>query len=151
MSGYLVFDIGGHELAAPLTEVREVVRIDRLDPMPGLEPPVTGLMHLRGRPLPVCDLRRGDGVRTATEPGTAGTAGDVVLLGLADGSLLGVAVDRVLAVVGADVLVPVDEADVPTGFPPYVVGVMRRAERPSSTVFLVAMGRLVDALAPAPV
>ena len=57
MSGYLIFDIGGHELAAPLAEVREVIRVDRLDSLPGLEPPVTGLMQLRGSPLPVCDLR----------------------------------------------------------------------------------------------
>ena len=146
MSGYLIFDIGGHELAAPLAEVREIVRVDRLDAMPGLEAPVTGVMQLRGSPLPVCDLRRSDGARTATTPGSAGTAGDVVVLALPGGSLLGVAVDNVIAVVGPDTLVASGDGAVPTGFPPYVVGVMHPADRPDATVFLVAMSRLVDAL-----
>ena len=69
MSGYLIFDIGGHELAAPLAEVREVVRIEGLESLPGLEAPVTGIMHLRGTPLPVCDLR------AAAQRGTAGDVG----------------------------------------------------------------------------
>ena len=143
MSGYLTFDIGGHELAAPLAEVREVVRIERLESLPGLQPPVTGIMHLRGTPLPVCDLR-----------GTAerGTAGDVVVLATADGGLMGVAVDRVVAVVGSDVLAADTDAEVPLGLPAYVVGVLRHSDRPESPIFLVAMNSLVDRLAvPAPV
>lgn len=137
MSGYLTFDIGGHELAAPLAEVREVVRIERLDSLPGLEAPVTGIMHLRGTPLPVCDLR-----------GLAqrGTAGDVVVLATADGMLTGVAVDRVVAVVNSDVLTADVEASVPIGLPSYVVGVLRHAERPETPVFLVAMNSLVERL-----
>ena len=137
MSGYLLFDIGGRELAAPLAEVREVVRVDRLDALPGLEPPVTGLMQLRGSPLPVCDLRRerdADGV------------GDIVLLAMDDGSLLGVAVDQVVAVVSHDALVSDGATTLPTGFPSYVVGVLHHADRPEDAVFLVAMSRLVDSL-----
>lgn len=144
MSGYLVFDIGGHELAAPLTEVREVVRIDRLDVLPGLEPPITGLMQLRGSPLPVADLRR-NRAHAVTDGDAAGSAGDVVLLAMADGSLLGIAVDAVVAVVAHDALLD-DGGSVPSGFPSYVVGVLRRVDRPDDTVFLVAMSRLVDSL-----
>ena len=150
MSGYLIFDIGGHELAAPLAEVREVVRIDRLDVLPGLEPPVTGLMQLRGSPLPVADLRRNRADADSAETGD-GAAGDVVLLAMADGSLLGVAVDTVVAVVSHDALVAEDGASVPTGFPSYVVGVLRRVDRPDEPVFLVAMNRLVDSLVTVPV
>ena len=142
MSGYLTFDIGGHELAAPLAEVREVVRIEALESLLGLEPPVTGIMHLRGTPLPVCDLR-----------GLAqrGSAGDVVVLATAGGGLMGVAVDRVAAVVNGDVLTADVDAAVPAGLPPYVVGVLRHADRPESPVFLVAMSSLVAKLAvPAP-
>ena len=150
MSGYLIFDIGGHELAAPLAEVREVVRIDRLDVLPGLEPPVTGLMQLRGSPLPVADLRRNRAAHDASETAD-GAAGDVVLLAMADGSLLGVAVDSVVAVVSQDALIADDAGTVPTGFPSYVVGVLRRVERPDDAVFLVAMSRLVDSLVTVPV
>jgi purine-binding chemotaxis protein CheW len=142
MSGYLIFDIGGHELAAPLAEVREVVRVDRLDSLPGLEPPITGLMQLRGSPLPVADLRRAEV--------SANEAGDVVLLAMADGSLLGVAVDNVVAVVSGDALVADESGVVPTGFPSYVVGVLRRVDRPDDPVFLVAMSRLVDTLVTVP-
>jgi len=142
MSGYLVFEIGGHELAAPLAEVREVVRVARLDALPGLEPPVTGLMQLRGSPVPVADLRRGE--RSAEE------VGDVVLLAMPDGSLLGVAVERVIAVVPGDALVADEAGVVPSGFPSYVTGVLRRVERPEETVFLVTMSKLVSALVAVP-
>jgi len=148
MSGYLIFDIGGHELAAPLAEVREVVRIDRLDVLPGLEPPITGLMQLRGSPLPVADLRRNRADADSEDTGI-GLAGDVVLLAMADGSLLGVAVDSVVAVVAQDALVT-DGGAVPAGFPNYVVGVLRRVDRPDDAVFLVAMSKLVDSLNVAP-
>jgi chemotaxis signal transduction protein len=93
-------------------------------------------MHLRGSPLPVCDLRTGAGEG----------AGDVVLMAMADGSLLGVAVDNVVAVVSRDALTEDDEGVVPTGLPLYVVGVLRRADRPEEPVFLVAMSRLVESL-----
>lgn len=138
MSGYLTFEIGGNELAAPLAEVREVVRVDRLEALPALEPPVTGIMHLRGTPLPVCDLRGAD---------AAGTAGDVVVLATEGGELMGVAVDRVAAVVGTDVLVEDTEADVPLGVPDYVVGLLRRVDQDGDPVFLVAMTSLVARLA----
>ena len=144
MSGYLIFDLGGHELAAPLTEVREVVRIDRLETLPGMAAPVTGLMQLRGSPLPVCDLRTS--AASASGAGGTGAVGDVVLLGLPDGGLLGVAVDRVVAVVSQDALVPVQGGTVPTGLPGYVVGVLKHASRTDDAVFLVAMSRLVESL-----
>lgn len=145
MSGYLIFDLAGHELAAPLAEVREVIRVERLDSLPGLEPPVTGLMQLRGSPLPVCDLRTTAGAELVGHG-----AGDVVLLSRDDGSLLGVAVDSVVAVVAQDALVADGDGTVPTGLPGYVVGVLRRADRPDDAVFLVAMSRLVDSLVAAP-
>jgi chemotaxis signal transduction protein len=144
MSGYLIFDLGGRELAAPLAEVREVVRIDRLESLPGLEPPVTGLMQLRGSPLPVCDLRLPTASAAVGTDGSGG--GDIVLLALPEVGLLGVAVDRVIAVVAHEALVAVEGGAVPIGMPSYLVGLLRHADRADDAVFLVAMDKLVASL-----
>ena len=57
VSGYLTFVMGGRDLAAPLDQVREIVRAVGVEPLPGVRAPVTGLIELRGDPLPVVDLR----------------------------------------------------------------------------------------------
>ena len=96
MSGYLTMAVGGREMAAPLDQVREVVRAVGIEALPGSRAPITGLVQLRGEPLPVVDLR------TAPYPG--GT-GDLVVLvgrpGSGESGALALAVDRVLAVVTA--------------------------------------------------
>jgi chemotaxis signal transduction protein len=62
-----------------------------LEALPAMIPPVTGMLELRGNPLPVVDLRAGD----AEELRTA--RGDVLVL--AEGvDALGVVVDQVTAV-----------------------------------------------------
>jgi chemotaxis signal transduction protein len=91
----VTFRVGGRDLAGPLDEVREVVRAAGVESMAGTRAPVNGVLVLRGSPLPVVDLR--------TDAGRAaeGRNGDVLVL-LADATgELGVAVDRVLAVLPA--------------------------------------------------
>jgi purine-binding chemotaxis protein CheW len=58
----------GHEYALPLGHVVEVVRMAALAPVPGAPPHVLGLLDLRGRVVPVLDLRRRLGLAPA-EPG----------------------------------------------------------------------------------
>ena len=57
MSGYLTFVMGGRDLAAPLDQVREIIRAVGVQPLRGVRAPVTGLIELRGDPLPLVDLR----------------------------------------------------------------------------------------------
>ena len=57
MSGYITFRMGARVLAAPLDQVREVVRAVGVETLAGVRAPVTGLLELRGDPLPVVDLR----------------------------------------------------------------------------------------------
>ena len=71
MSGYVTFSMDGRELAASLDQVREVVRATGIEQLRGVRAPVTGLLELRGQPLPVVDLR---------SPADPGALGDVLVL-----------------------------------------------------------------------
>jgi purine-binding chemotaxis protein CheW len=115
MIGYITFRLGDRQLACRLEEVREVVRLEGLDVLPGMTPPISGLLELRGNPLPVVDLRVGD-------PGARD--GDVLVM--ASGvDALGAIVDQVNAVHDEDELVSSGER--PSGLPGYVIDVLRHA------------------------
>ena len=134
-SGLVTFVLGDREYATPLSSVREVVRLEGLADLPGMTPPLAGVLDLRGTALPVLDLRRGAG---------AETRGDVLVLESSsqdgDESFVGVAVDKVQAVV--------DDSELTAGgaasdeLPSYVVEVLRGARGP---VFLVDLRRMVEA------
>jgi chemotaxis signal transduction protein len=129
MNGYITFMLAARELACRLDEVREVVRLGGLESLPGMTPPVSGVLELRGNPLPVVDLR----------VGSSSARGDVLVL--ADGAdTVGVVVDQVTAVLDEGDLVPSSE-DVPTGLPHYVAQVLRRDS--GGPVLLVDLRRLV--------
>ena len=129
-SGLITFAIGEREYAALLSSVREVVRLEGLADLPGMQRPLAGVIDLRGTALPVLDLR------PAALPGDRGDV--LVLEGEQDAGLVGVAVDRVRAVVEAGELAQGG----PRGgeLPAYVVEVLRGASGP---VFLVDLGAMV--------
>ena len=113
--GYVTFALGEREFAAPLDDVREVVRLSKLATVPGMRPPLAGLLDLRGTPLPVLDVRG--------ETDRAG--GDVLVVDDGAGGRVGVAVDMVHTVLrGEEVGEPVPA---PPALPPYVVEVRRAA------------------------
>jgi len=143
VSGYLTVAIGGRELAAPLDQVREVVRAVGIEALPGSRAPITGLVQLRGEPLPVVDLR------TAPYPG--GTGDLVVLVGRVDAGesgALALAVDRVIAVVTAAEY-ELSDAAVPPGLPAYVTALLRPAGSTGEprTVFEVDLWALAGLVA----
>jgi purine-binding chemotaxis protein CheW len=129
MSQLVTFVLGEREYATPLSVIREVVRLEGLADLPGMTPPLAGVLDLRGTALPVLDLRsdRGKDVR-----------GDVLVMA-AEESPVGVAVDRVSAVVEQDELTPAGPGD---ELPSYVVQVLRGRSGP---VFLVDLPQMVDA------
>jgi chemotaxis signal transduction protein len=132
----VTFALGPREYATSLQAVREVVRLERLADLPGMAPPLAGVLELRGSSLPVLDLRVG---------ATAQTRGDVLVLERQDpegDTSVGVAVDRVRAVVDRDDL-PQAGAGAEEGvLPPYVLEVLRGAHGP---VFLVDLEQMIDA------
>lgn len=127
MSGLVTFVLGERDYATPLSAVREVVRLEGLADLPGMAPPLAGVLDLRGTALPVLDLRS-----------VAATRGDVLVL---EGDSYGVAVDKVRAVVPDGQLVPAGTGG--DELPSYVVDVLTGDRGP---VFLVDLARMVDAV-----
>ena len=135
-NGLVTFAVGSREYATPLTSVREVVRLERLADLPGMAPPLAGVLDLRGTSLPVLDLRVG---------ATADTRGDVLVLERGqdrDGAQVGVAVDRVRAVVPRAELPPAGAGADEGVLPSYVLEVLRGKDGP---VFLVDLEQMIDA------
>jgi chemotaxis signal transduction protein len=130
MNGYVLFRLGNRRFVTKLDDVREIVRLSGLEALPGMRPPLAGVVVLRGQPLAVLD------VRGANDVGRDG--GDVLVLDV-DGDSVGVAVDQVLAVLGGDEL----QAGEPPAkaLPDYVVGVRRDANGP---LLLVDLHLLLD-------
>ena len=127
-AGFVLFRLGERTFATSLDDVREIVRLTALETLPGAQPPLAGVLELRGIPLPVLDVR--DGGRP--------DAGDVLVMEL-HGDTVGVAVDAVLAVLHPDELPP---TDAPTrALPSYVVGVRKHQNGP---VLLVDLQALLD-------
>jgi len=54
---FVVFELDGHSFALPLDLVDEIIRIPSVTPVPLSPPALKGLMNLRGRVVPVADLR----------------------------------------------------------------------------------------------
>jgi len=126
-AGYVLFRLGERTFATPLSDVREIVRLTRLEELPGMRPPLAGVVVLRGVPLPVFDVRDCPGV-----------TGDVLVMTV-DGDEVGVAVDAVTAVLAPDEL-PEGEPPART-LPGYVVGVRHHGDAP---VLLVDVHRMLD-------
>ena len=128
-SGYVLFRLDDHTFATPLEAVREIVRLGGVERLPGMARPMAGVLVLRGRPLPVWDVRES----------AADEAGDCLVVEI-DGDVVGVAVDAVIAVLQPEDLV---DADPPGAtLPAYVVSVSRRGPDP---VLVVDLQRLLDA------
>ena len=139
--GMVTFRLGERDYATPLTAVREVVRLQGLADLPGMQPPLAGVVDLRGTALPVLDLRPDAGPDDRADVLVlAATEGESEV----EGSLVGVAVDRVSAVVNPDDLQSAGSAAGEGGvLPSYVVAVLRGSDGP---VFLVDLDAMVAAL-----
>lgn len=132
----VTFALGSRDYATPLRSVREVVRLEGLADLPGMAPPLAGVLELRGSSLPVLDLRVG---------ATADSRGDVLVIQRgADetDAMVGVAVDRVRAVVDRNDLPPAGPGADDGLLPSYVIEVLRGATGP---VFLVDLERMIAA------
>ncbi len=128
-TGYVVFRLGPRTFATSLDDVREIVRLHRLEPLLGAVPPLAGVLELRGVPLPVMDVRAAD---------AAPDEGDVLVMNL-DGDTVGVAVDAVEAVLHPNEL---GAASTPAKvLPAYVIGV---CPGPTGPLLLVDLHRMLD-------
>lgn len=55
---YLTFSLGGQSYAIPVLKVREIIRLTTIMAMPQMPAYIRGVINLRGKVIPVLDLRR---------------------------------------------------------------------------------------------
>lgn len=91
---YLTVGLAGESYALSVLKVREIIQIQKIIPVPQMPPSVKGVINLRGRVIPIVDLRTHFGLEAAT---TAQTCIIVVQLAGPDGKALpmGLIVDAV--------------------------------------------------------
>jgi purine-binding chemotaxis protein CheW len=141
---YLVFTLGGDEYAADVAGVREIIGALPITRVPGLPAAILGVVNLRGRIIPVVDLR----VRFALAAVDHGERTCIIVVQSA-GAEYGIVVDRVLevATISTDAIedAPVFAAGVDTE---YLCGIARHGPRVRLLLDLsrVLSGHLLAAL-----
>lgn len=119
MQSTLTFFLCGEEFGLPLLRSREIVRVGEITRIPEAPPHVRGVLNLRGRVLPVVELRTRLGM-----PAAPLTARSRVIVVEALGRLFGLLVDRVSRIAKvADNTVEPAPAEALFGNPDYVTGI----------------------------
>jgi len=91
---YLTFYLGDEEYGIEILKVQEIIGLLRITPVPNTAPSMRGVINLRGKVVPVVDIRERFGMRPVEA--TKQTCIIVVRTGEAE---IGAVVDRVSAVV----------------------------------------------------
>ena len=60
----IIFYLGDELYGLPITAIQEIIRLKRITPVPGADSYIEGVTNLRGRIIPVLDLRRRLGLET---------------------------------------------------------------------------------------
>ncbi len=106
---YLIFRLGSEEFGIKVIKVREIMGIQEVTPVPQTPAFIKGVINLRGKVIPVVDLRLKFDL--ASDPYTPRTCIIVVKTELATDELtMGVIVDEVVEVLN---LLPADIEDTP--------------------------------------
>jgi chemotaxis protein CheZ len=92
-SQYIGFKLGGREFAVEIISVQEIIRNVTLTPVPKAEEFVCGVINLRGRILPVIDLKR-----RFNMPDEGATDGSIVVVDV-NGATAGIQVDGITGVI----------------------------------------------------
>ena len=116
---WVTFSLDEETFALPVEPVRQVVRVSNITRVPHAPRPIRGVTNLRGRVIPVIDLR----MRVGLEPSEIGRQSRVVAVA-SRGRLLGLLVDAVHQVVHLDLnKVQPPPEDVMTIQSDYILGV----------------------------
>ena len=92
---YLTFQLGRESYGVPVLKVREIIRVIDVTPVPRMPDYVKGVINLRGKVMPVIDLRIRFGLSKAESTSTTCTIVTQVDLPGGVRSLLGLIVDAV--------------------------------------------------------
>lgn len=90
---YLTFVLAGEEYGFEILTVHEIIGMLPITPVPNSHRCVRGVVNLRGKVIPIVDLRRRFGMPEAEEPETC------IIVVAVTGLLVGIAVDAVSEVV----------------------------------------------------
>ncbi len=135
---YIVYRVGRGEFAVPLPDVREVIGLPAIKPVPQAHPVVVGVFELRQRVLPLCSLRR-----WLALGGEYDASAKVIVCQFGEASL-GLQVDDVQRIhpAGPGTLQP------PVGLEPYTDLIRATLRLEDRLVLLLDYGKLVAALRP---
>jgi purine-binding chemotaxis protein CheW len=61
---YLVVLVGGESYGIAVLSVREIIRMQKITPVPHMPESIKGVINLRGRVIPIIDLRMRFGMKT---------------------------------------------------------------------------------------
>jgi purine-binding chemotaxis protein CheW len=134
---WLVFRLQTHDYALAIADVIEVLRMVALTPVPEAPAWLAGVVNLRGRVIPVIDLRR----RLGLPPETPGL-NTPIIVAQADGRPVGLIADSVSEVLtlGADAM---ERPDVLVGSGHAVAAMARAGDR---LILVLDLPRLVAGL-----
>ena len=136
----VVFALGDEEYGLPITQVQEIIRFSQPRTIPNPHASIRGVINLRGRIIPVCDLKRQLNVGTAD---VADHACKIVIVESVGGSA-GLTVDGVNEVL----TVTEDQLEPDTGSEDgYLNGIAKVGER---LIVLLDVPGLIEALGVAP-
>jgi len=121
----VIFRLGEDYFAMHIANVNEIIRLQKITPVPKAPPFVEGVTNLRGRVIPVIDLRKRFGLEARDQ-------GYMTRIIVADheGKLIGMIVDGVdeVLTVPADAIEPPDEIVVSVDSE-FLAGIVRLDER----------------------
>jgi len=93
-----VFRAGTGEYGVDIMKIMEIIRPQKLTPVPKAPEFIEGIINLRGSVVPIIDVRKRLGVSSASDGGSR----DKVLILLVDGKMLGAVVDEVKEIIYMD-------------------------------------------------
>jgi purine-binding chemotaxis protein CheW len=121
----ITFRLDGEEFGLPVETVREVIRVGEITRVPQSPPHIRGVTNLRGRILPVVEIRTRLGLAPLVPRSTAR-----IIVAEVRGRVLGLLVDSVAQVqkVPAERVVATPD-EVKSGHSDYLIGVVQLYER----------------------
>ena len=90
----VVFDLNGESYAVAITAVQEIIRYTTPRSVSGSDPSVRGVINLRGRIIPVCDLKLALALTPGEDPDTA----NKIVVVESGAGVVGIVVDSVAEV-----------------------------------------------------
>ena len=131
---YLTFRLDEEVYGVPVLDVREIIELQEITPVPQADPSVVGVVNLRGKVLPLVDLKLKFGIGPFSPTDIA----VVIVVEPMDTAPFGVLVDEVLDVQSVQ---PADKTDAPeldsSIQQPFLAGIGKVKDR---LVFLLDLG-----------